>query len=223
MAAMGGFKSFEACSRASDSSNAPESWDANPRHCHRRDSRFVERACRRFRCSQAAPSEGRVSPDHLQCHGPAADHRGDEIRRPGNTLPNPVSQATLLEAFHRYTSLKKNRTTSVTFCETGKAILHHFGETRPLERQTPCRQSRRHYRGPRSNQSTALLDLDRPVGDAAGLSEHQACIHGKRRTCGGATVWTRFLLESYMQKDQRIFACLAGFREYASNTTIFRR
>jgi len=205
------FQSFEACSRASDSSTR-RIVDANPDIVivEIRDS--SERGCRRFRCSRR-PLPKVASPDHLQCHGTRKlIIEAMRSRRPGNTcrIRFFLSQATLLEAFHRYLVEQKFATTRRGLLRNGgKAILHHFGEKHGSGATTLAVNLAGIYRGPiEPNRQGPCWTLDRPVGDAAGLSEHQACIHGKRRTCGGPPSGLGSAGKANMQKTQRILpAC----------------
>lgn len=130
-------------------------------------------------------------------------------------LPNPVSQATLLEAFHRYL-VEKNRTMNPTAAKRGKVFCitsakHGSGATTLAVNLAGIVAAR-------SKQSTAMLDLDRPVGDAAAYLNIKPAFTVSDALAAGHRL-DPVLLESYMQRTNG-FCLLAGFREYASNTVL---
>jgi pilus assembly protein CpaE len=130
-------------------------------------------------------------------------------------LPNPVSQATLLEAFHRYL-VEKNRTASPTATKRGK--LFCITSAKHGSGATTLAVNLAGIIAARSKQSTALLDLDRPVGDAAAYLNIKPAFTVSDALAAGHRL-DPVLLESYMQKTNG-FCLLAGFREYASNTAL---
>ena len=130
-------------------------------------------------------------------------------------LANPVSQATLLEAFHRYL-VERNRTSNLTSAKRGKLFCitsakHGSGATTVAVNLAGIIAAQ-------SKQSTALLDQDRPVGDAAAYLNVKPAFTVSEALAAGPLL-DSVLLESYMQKTNG-FCLLAGFREYASNTGI---
>ena len=130
-------------------------------------------------------------------------------------LPNPVSQATLLEAFHRYV-VERNRTTNHTSAKRGK--LFCITSAKHGSGATTLAVNLAGIIAARSKQSTALLDLDRPVGDAAAYLNIKPAFTVSDALAAGPRL-DSILLDSYMQKSNGFFL-LAGFREYASNTSI---
>jgi pilus assembly protein CpaE len=130
-------------------------------------------------------------------------------------LPNPVSQATLLEAFHRYL-IDRNRTSNQTSAKRGK--LFCITSAKHGSGATTLAVNLAGMIAARSKQSTALLDLDRPVGDAAAYLNIKPAFTVSDALAAGHRL-DPVLLESYMQKTNG-FCLLAGFREYASNTAI---
>jgi pilus assembly protein CpaE len=130
-------------------------------------------------------------------------------------LPNPVSQATLLEAFHRYL-VEKNRTTNQASAKRGK--LFCITSAKHGSGATTLAVNLAGIIAARSKQSTALLDLDRPVGDAAAYLNIKPAFTVSDALAAGPRL-DSVLLDSYMQKTNG-FSLLAGFREYASNTAI---
>jgi len=130
-------------------------------------------------------------------------------------LPNPVSQATLLEAIHRYL-VEKNRTTSPTSAKRGK--LFCITSAKHGSGATTLAVNLAGIIAAQSKQSTALLDLDRPIGDAAAYLNIKPAFTVSDALAAGPRL-DSVLLESYMQKTNG-FCLLAGFREYASNTAI---
>jgi pilus assembly protein CpaE len=130
-------------------------------------------------------------------------------------LPNPVSQATLLEAFHRYL-VERSRTSNQATAKRGKLFCitsakHGSGATTLAVNLAGIISAR-------SKQSTALLDLDRPVGDAAAYLNIRPAFTVSDALAAGPRL-DSVLLDSYMQKSNG-FYLLAGFREYASNTSL---
>jgi pilus assembly protein CpaE len=130
-------------------------------------------------------------------------------------LPNPVSQATLLEAFHRYL-VERNRTKNQASAKRGK--LFCITSAKHGSGATTLAVNLAGIIAARSKQSTALLDLDRPVGDAAAYLNIKPAFTVSDALAAGPRL-DSVLLDSYMQKTNGFFL-LAGFREYASNTAI---
>ena len=130
-------------------------------------------------------------------------------------LPNPVSQATLLEAFHRYL-VDRSRTMNPASAKRGK--LFCITSAKHGSGATTLAVNLAGIIAARSKQSTALLDLDRPVGDAAAYLNIKPAFTISDALAAGARL-DSVLLDSYMQKSNG-FYLLAGFREYASNTVI---
>src|SRR5678816_475707 len=130
-------------------------------------------------------------------------------------LANPVSQATLLEAFHRYL-VERNRTSSLTSAKRGK--LFCITSAKHGSGATTLAVNLAGIIAARSKQSTALLDLDRPVGDSAAYLNLKPAFTVSDALAAGPRL-DSVLLESYMQKSNG-FYLLAGFREYASNTSL---
>jgi pilus assembly protein CpaE len=130
-------------------------------------------------------------------------------------LANPVSQATLLEAFHRYL-VERNRTSTLTAAKRGK--LFCITSAKHGSGATTLAVNLAGIIAAQSKRSTALLDLDRPVGDAAAYLNIKPAFTVSEALAAGPRL-DSVLLESYMQKTNG-FCLLAGFREYASNTAI---
>jgi len=130
-------------------------------------------------------------------------------------LPNPVTQATLLEAFHRHL-VEKARTTNHASAKRGK--LFCITSAKHGSGATTLAVNLAGIIAARSQQSTALLDLDRPVGDAAAYLNIKPAFTVSDALAAGPRL-DSVLLDSYMQKSNG-FHLLAGFREYASNTAI---
>jgi pilus assembly protein CpaE len=132
-------------------------------------------------------------------------------------LPSPVPQPALLEAFNRHVSDKTRATTHV--------------QTRAKRGKLYCIMSAKHGSGAttvavnlagviaaRGRQRTALIDLDRPLGDAAAYLNVKPNFTVTDALAAGTRL-DSVLLESYMQSTHG-FQILPGFREHASNMAL---
>ena len=142
-----------------------------------------------------------------------------ELMRAGvrEFLPSPLTQDSLLQAFNRYIA--------------EKVRAHRHTQTRAKRGKVYCVLSAKHGSGAttiavnlagiiaaRSNQRTALVDLDRPLGDAAAYLNVKPNFTVVDAIAAGPRL-DSVLLESYMQASNG-FQILPGFREHMANTVI---
>jgi pilus assembly protein CpaE len=136
-----------------------------------------------------------------------------ELMRAGvrEFLPSPLTQEALLQAFNRYIA--------------EKVRAHKHTQTRAKRGRLYCILSAKHGSGAttvavnlagiiasRSNQRTALIDLDRPLGDAAAYLNVKPNFTVTDAMAAGPRL-DSVLLESYMQSTSG-FQLLPGFREH---------
>ena len=141
-----------------------------------------------------------------------------ELMRSGvrEVLPRPLNQAALLQAFNRHISQK------------ARAMTHT--QTRAKKGKIYCITSAKHGSGAttiavnlagviaaRSNQRTALIDLDRPLGDVAAYLNVKPNFTVSDAFSAGQRL-DSVLLESYM-KSSHGFQLLAGFREHTADAS----
>lgn len=142
-----------------------------------------------------------------------------ELMRAGvrEFLPSPVTQEALLQAFNRYIA-EKVRT-------------HKHTQTRAKRGKVYCIMSAKHGSGAttvavnlagiiasRSGQKTGLIDLDRPLGDAAAYLNVKPNFTVSDALAAGPRLDST-LLESYMQASNG-FQILPGFREHAADAAL---
>lgn len=142
-----------------------------------------------------------------------------ELMRAGvrEFLPSPLTQDSLLQAFNRYIA-EKVRT-------------HRHTQTRAKRGKVYCIMSAKHGSGAttvavnlagiiasRSGQRTALIDLDRPLGDAAAYLNVKPNFTVTDALAAGPRLDST-LLESYMQSSNG-FQILPGFREHTADASL---
>lgn len=142
-----------------------------------------------------------------------------ELMRAGvrEFLPSPLAQDSLLQAFNRYIA-EKVRT-------------HRHTQTRAKRGKVYCIMSAKHGSGAttvavnvagiiasRSGQRTALIDLDRPLGDAAAYLNVKPNFTVTDALAAGPRLDST-LLESYMQASNG-FQILPGFREHTADASL---
>ena len=142
-----------------------------------------------------------------------------ELMRAGvrEFLPSPLTQDSLLQAFNRYIA-EKVRT-------------HRHTQTRAKRGKVYCIMSAKHGSGAttvavnlagiiasRSGQRTALIDLDRPLGDAAAYLNVKPNFTVTDALAAGPRLDST-LLESYMQTTNG-FQILPGFREHTADASL---
>lgn len=142
-----------------------------------------------------------------------------ELMRAGvrEFLPSPLTQDSMLQAFNRYIA-EKVRT-------------HRHTQTRAKRGKIYCIMSAKHGSGAttvavnlagiiaaRSSQRTALIDLDRPLGDAGAYLNVKPNFTVSDALAAGPRL-DSVLLESYMQSSNG-FQLLPGFREHAADASL---
>ena len=142
-----------------------------------------------------------------------------ELMRAGvrEFLPHPLTQDALLQAFNRFIA-EKVRT-------------HRHTQTRAKRGKMYCMMSAKHGSGAttvavnlagiianRSGQRTGLIDLDRPLGDAAAYLNVKPNFTVSDALAAGPRLDST-LLESYMQTTNG-FNILAGFREHTADAAL---
>jgi len=142
-----------------------------------------------------------------------------ELMRAGvrEFLPSPLTQEALLQAFNRYIA--------------EKVRAHKHTQTRAKRGRLYCILSAKHGSGAttvavnlagiiasRSNQRTALIDLDRPLGDAAAYLNVKPNFTVTDAMAAGPRL-DSVLLESYMQSTSG-FQLLPGFREHNADASL---
>jgi pilus assembly protein CpaE len=142
-----------------------------------------------------------------------------ELMRAGvrEFLPSPLTQDALLQAFNRYIA--------------EKVRAHKHTQTRAKRGRLYCILSAKHGSGAttvavnlagiiasRSNQRTALIDLDRPLGDAAAYLNVKPNFTVTDAMAAGPRL-DSVLLESYMQSTSG-FQLLPGFREHNADASL---
>jgi pilus assembly protein CpaE len=142
-----------------------------------------------------------------------------ELMRAGvrEFLPSPLSQDALLQAFNRYMA--------------EKVRAHKHTQTRAKRGRIYCIMSAKHGSGAttvavnlagiiasRSSQRTALIDLDRPLGDAAAYLNVKPNFTVTDAMAAGPRL-DSVLLESYMQTTSG-FHLLPGFREHSADASL---
>ena len=142
-----------------------------------------------------------------------------ELMRAGvrEFLPHPLTGDAILQAFNRYIA-EKVRT-------------HRHTQTRSKRGKLYCMMSAKHGSGAttvavnvagiiasRSGQRTALIDLDRPLGDAAAYLNVKPNFTVTDALAAGPRLDST-LLESYMQASNG-FQILPGFREHTADASL---
>ena len=142
-----------------------------------------------------------------------------ELMRAGvrEFLPSPLTQDALLQAFNRYIA--------------EKVRSHRHTQTRSKRGKLYCMMSAKHGSGAttvavnlagiiaaRSGQRTAIIDLDRPLGDAAAYLNVKPNFTVTDALAAGPRL-DSVLLESYMQLTNG-FHILPGFREHTADAAL---
>ena len=132
-------------------------------------------------------------------------------------LPRPLSQAGLLEAFNRYISQKTRAQTHTQTREKKKGKIYCITAAKQGSGATTIAINLAGIIAARSSQRTALIDLDRPLGDAAAYLNVKPDFTVSDALSAGQRL-DSVLLESYM-KSSHGFHILAGFREHAADAS----
>ena len=142
-----------------------------------------------------------------------------ELMRAGvrEFLPSPVTQDALLQAFNRYIA-EKVRTHRHTQIRAKRGKLYCIMSAKHGSGATTVAVNVAGIIASRSGQKTALLDLDRPLGDAAAYLNVKPNFTVTDALAAGPRL-DSVLLESYMQSSNG-FQILPGFREHTADASL---
>src|SRR5213592_2182241 len=142
-----------------------------------------------------------------------------ELMRVGirEVLPRPLTHTALLEAFNRYISQKTRAQTHTQTREKKKGKIYCITAAKQGSGATTIAINLAGIIAARSSQRTALIDLDRPLGDAAAYLNVKPDFTVSDALSAGQRL-DSVLLESYM-KSSHGFHILAGFREHAADAS----
>lgn len=142
-----------------------------------------------------------------------------ELMRAGvrEFLPSPVNQEALLQAFNRYIA-EKVRTHRHTQIRAKRGKLYCIMSAKHGSGATTVAVNLAGIIASRSGQKTALIDLDRPLGDAAAYLNVKPNFTVTDALAAGPRL-DSVLLESYMQSTNG-FQILPGFREHTADASL---
>jgi pilus assembly protein CpaE len=130
-------------------------------------------------------------------------------------LPSPVSDQALIQAFDRYNS-ERAVTTQVKRVKRGK--IYCIASAKHGSGATTVAINLAGTIADRSKRRTALIDLDRPLGDVAAYLNVKPSFAVSDALAAGERL-DSVLLESYMQPKHG-FHMLAGFPEHCADATL---
>jgi pilus assembly protein CpaE len=142
-----------------------------------------------------------------------------ELMRAGvrEFLPSPVSQQSLHQAFNRYATDKARATTqSSSHAKRGK--VYFIASAKHGSGATTVAINLAGTIAARSKQRTALIDLDRPLGDVAAYLNVKPSFTVTDALAAGPRL-DAVLLESYM-KPSHGFHILPGFAEHSADASL---
>jgi pilus assembly protein CpaE len=142
-----------------------------------------------------------------------------ELMRAGvrEFLPSPVSQSSLLQAFNRQIA-ESERATSQAKARAKRGKLYCVTSAKHGSGATTVALNLAGIIAGRSGQRVGLLDLDRPLGDAAAYLNVKSSYTVMDALNAGSKL-DSVLLESYMQSSHG-FQILSGFSEHSSDTSL---
>jgi pilus assembly protein CpaE len=142
-----------------------------------------------------------------------------ELMRAGvrEVLASPLTQAALIEAFNRHISQKARAITHTQTRAKKKGKIYCITSAKPGSGATTIAINVAGIIAARSSQRTALIDLDRPLGDAAAYLNVKPNFTVSDALSAGQRL-DSVLFESYTISSHG-FHILAGFREYAADTS----
>jgi pilus assembly protein CpaE len=140
-----------------------------------------------------------------------------ELMRAGvrEFLPSPVSDEALAQAFHRYSS-EKAMATQKTRMKRGK--IYCIASAKHGSGATTVAINLAGIIAARSKRKTALIDLDRPLGDVAAYLNVKPNFTVSDALTAGSRL-DSVLLESYMQPTHG-FHVLPGFPEHSADALL---
>jgi pilus assembly protein CpaE len=142
-----------------------------------------------------------------------------ELMRAGvrEVLPCPLTQAALIEAFNRHISQKARAISHTQTRAKKKGRIYCVTSAKQGSGATTIAINVAGIIAARSSQRTALIDLDRPLGDAAAYLNVKPDFTVSDALSAGQRL-DSVLLESYMKLIHG-FHMLAGFREHGADTS----
>jgi pilus assembly protein CpaE len=142
-----------------------------------------------------------------------------ELMRTGvrEFLPSPLSQQSLLQALNRYVSEKELKT-SHTRARARRGKLYCVTSAKHGSGATTVALNLAGIIAARSGQRVGLIDLDRPLGDAAAYLNVKSNFTVTDAIGAGVRL-DSVLLESYMQSTNG-FHVLPGFHEHSADTSL---
>ena len=143
-----------------------------------------------------------------------------ELMRVGvrEVLPRPLTHTALLEAFNRHVSAKTRAITHTQTRAKKKGKIYCITSAKQGSGATTVAVNLAGIIAARSGQRTALIDLDRPLGDAAAYLNVKPNFTVSDALSAGHRL-DSVLLESYM-KSSHGFQLLAGFRDLGADTSL---
>ena len=143
-----------------------------------------------------------------------------ELMRAGvrEVLPSRLTQAALLEAFNRHISEKTHAITHTQTRAKKKGKIYCITSAKQGSGATTVAVNLAGIIAARSGQRTALIDLDRPLGDAAAYLNVKPNFTVSDALSAGHRL-DSVLLESYM-KSSHGFQLLAGFRKIGADRSL---
>ncbi len=143
-----------------------------------------------------------------------------ELMRAGvrEVLPSRLTQAALLEAFNRHISEKTHAITHTQTRAKKKGKIYCITSAKQSSGATTIAINLAGIIAARSSQRTALIDLDRPLGDAAAYLNVKPNFTVSDALSAGHRL-DSVLLESYM-KSSHGFQLLAGFRKIGADRSL---
>lgn len=132
-------------------------------------------------------------------------------------LPSPLTQDALMQAFNRYLD-EKLRAHKHTQTRAKRGRLYGIMAAKHGSGATTIAVNLAGIIAARSGQRTALIDLDRPLGDVAAYLAVKPNFTVTDALAAGPRLDST-LLESYMQTSNG-FQVLPGFREHAADATL---
>ena len=143
-----------------------------------------------------------------------------ELMRVGvrEVLPRPLTHTALLEAFNRHVSAKTRAITHTQTRAKKKGKIYCITSPKQGSGATTVAVNLAGIIAARSGQRTALIDLDRPLGDAAAYLNVKPNFTISDALSAGQRL-DSVLLESYMKSTQG-FQLLAGFRDLGADTSL---
>ena len=143
-----------------------------------------------------------------------------ELMRVGvrEVLPRPLTHTALLEAFNRHVSAKTRAINHTQTRAKKKGRIYCITSAKQGSGATTVAVNLAGIIAARSGQRTALIDLDRPLGDAAAYLNVKPNFSLSDALSAGQRL-DSVLLESYM-KSSHGFQLLAGFRDLGADTSL---